>query len=95
MDAKALLGDLQSLGFTPILAKPEMGKEVGRRRASKDTCLKKERLRSIVTPKKVGEGLKQRRELNKSRSGWKLAWWGTTKKKKASHLLVLRGKHQY
>ena len=30
VDAKAL----QSLGFTPSLAKPEMGKEVGRRRAS-------------------------------------------------------------
>ena len=30
---KALQGDLQSLGFTPSLAKPEIGKEVGRRRA--------------------------------------------------------------
>ena len=26
MDAKALQDDLQSLGFTPSLAKPEMGK---------------------------------------------------------------------
>ena len=34
MDAKALQDDLQSLGFTPSLAKPEMGKEVGRRRAA-------------------------------------------------------------
>ena len=33
VDAKALLDDLQSLGFTPSLANPEMGKEVGRRRA--------------------------------------------------------------
>ena len=33
MDAKALQDDLQSLGFTPSLAKPEIGKEVGRRRA--------------------------------------------------------------
>ena len=33
VDAKALQDDLQSLGFTPSLAKPEMGKEVGRRRA--------------------------------------------------------------
>ena len=33
MDAKALQDDLQSLGFTPSLAKPEMGKEVGTRRA--------------------------------------------------------------
>ena len=30
---KALQDDLQSLGFTPSLAKPEIGKEVGRRRA--------------------------------------------------------------
>ena len=29
VDAKALQDDLQSLGFTPSLAKPEMGKEVG------------------------------------------------------------------
>ena len=33
VDAKALQDDLQSLGFTPSLAKPEMGKEVGKRRA--------------------------------------------------------------
>ena len=33
MDAKALQDDLQSVGFTPSLAKPEIGKEVGRRRA--------------------------------------------------------------
>ena len=33
VDAKALQEDLQSLGFTQSLAKPEMGKEVGRRRA--------------------------------------------------------------
>ena len=30
MDAKALQDDLPSLGFTPSLAKPEIGKEVGR-----------------------------------------------------------------
>ena len=30
---KALQDDLQSLGFTPSLVKPEIGKEVGRRRA--------------------------------------------------------------
>ena len=30
VDAKALQDDLQSLGFTPSLAKPEIGKEVGR-----------------------------------------------------------------
>ena len=33
MDTKALQEDLQSLDFTPSLAKPEMEKEVGRRRA--------------------------------------------------------------
>ena len=33
VDAKALQDNLQSLGFTPSLAKPETGKEVGRRRA--------------------------------------------------------------
>ena len=34
VDAKALQEDLQSLGFTPSLAKPEMGKEAGRRRTA-------------------------------------------------------------
>ena len=34
VDAKALQDDLQNLGFTPSLAKPEIGKEVGRQRAS-------------------------------------------------------------
>ena len=33
VDAKALQDDLQSLGFTPSLAKSEMGKEVGIRSA--------------------------------------------------------------
>ena len=33
VDAKALQNNLQSLGFTSSLAKPEIGKEVGRRRA--------------------------------------------------------------
>ena len=61
---------------------------------SKDTCLEKERVRSKVTPRKVGVGLKRRRELSKRRLGWRLAWWGSTEKK-ASHLLGLRGRHQY
>ena len=34
-------------------------------------------------------------ELNKKRWGWRLAWWGSNEKKKASHLLGLRGRHQY
>ena len=32
---------------------------------SEDTCLEKERVRSKVTPRKVGVGLKRRREFNK------------------------------
>ena len=59
-----------------------------------NTCLEKERVRSKVTPKEVGVGLKRRRELSKRRLGWRLAWWGSTKKE-ASHLLGLRGRHQY
>ena len=46
MDAKALQDDLEwCLGFTPCLAKPEIGKEVGRRRArSKDKKVKRVRV---------------------------------------------------
>ena len=62
---------------------------------SEDTCLEKERVRSKVTPRKVGVGLKRRREPNRRRLGWRLAWWGSTEKKEASHLLGLRGRHQY
>ena len=40
---------------------------------SKDTCLEKERVRSKVTPRKVGVGLKRRRELSKRSLGWRLA----------------------
>ena len=43
---------------------------------SEDTCLKKERVWSKVTPRKVGVGLKRRREPSRRRWGWKLAWWG-------------------
>ena len=32
---------------------------------SEDTCLEKERMRSKMTPRKVGVGLKRRRESNK------------------------------
>ena len=62
---------------------------------SEDTCLEKERVRSKVTPRKVGVGLKQRREPSRRRLGWRSAWWGSTEKKDASHLLGLRGRHQY
>ena len=60
----------------------------------KDTCLEKERVRSKVTPRKVGVGLKRRREPSWRRLGWRLAWWGSTEKNEASHLLELRGRHQ-
>ena len=36
---------------------------------SEDTCLEKERVRLKVTPRKVGVGLKWRRELNKRSLG--------------------------
>ena len=62
---------------------------------SEDTCLEKERVRSKVTPRKVIVRLKRRREPSKRRLGWKLAWWRSTEKKEASHLLRLRGRHQY
>ena len=62
---------------------------------SEDTYLEKERVRSKVTPRKVVVGLKQNRELNKKRCDWRLAWWGSTEKKEASHLLGLRGRHQH
>ena len=59
---------------------------------SEDTCLEKEIVRSKVTPRKVGVGLKRRREPSRRRLGWRLAWWGSTEKE-ASHLLGLRGRH--
>ena len=62
---------------------------------SENACLEKERVRSKVTPRKVGVGLKRRREPSRRRLGWRLAWWGSTEKKEASHLLGLRGRHQY
>ena len=62
---------------------------------SEDTGLEKERVRSKVTPRKVEVGLKRRREPSRRRLGWRLAWWGSTKTKEASHLLGLRGRHQY
>ena len=45
-------------------------------------------------PKKSWMGLKQRREPSRRRLGLMLAWWGSTEKKEASHLLGLRGRHQ-
>ena len=40
---------------------------------SEDKCLEKERMCSKVTPRKVGVGLKRRRELSKRKLGWRLA----------------------
>ena len=40
---------------------------------SEDTCLEKEKVRSKVTPRKVGVGLKRRREPSRRRLGWRLA----------------------
>ena len=49
---------------------------------SEDTCLEKEKVRSNVTPRKAGVGLKRRSELNeKRRLSWRLAWWGSTEKR--------------
>ena len=62
---------------------------------SEDTCLEKERVRSKVIPREVGVGLKRRREPSKRRLDWRLAWWGSTEKKEASHFVGLRGRHQY
>ena len=62
---------------------------------SKDTYLEKERVWSKVTPRKVEVGLKRRQEPSRRRLGWRLAWWGSTEKKEASHLFGLRGRHQY
>ena len=58
---------------------------------SEETGLEKERVQSKVTPRKVGVELKWRRELSRRR----LAWWGSTENKEASHLLGFRGRHQY
>ena len=62
---------------------------------SEDTCLEKERVRSKVTARKIGVGLKRMQDLSKRRLGWRLAWSGFTEKKETLHLLGLRGRHQY
>ena len=59
---------------------------------SEDTCLEKERVRSKVTPRKIGVGLKRRWELNKRGLGWRLAWWGSTEKKRP-HICSDREEH--
>ena len=54
-----------------------------------DTCLEKERVLSKVTPRKVGVGLKWRREPSERR----LAWWGSTEKE-GGLTLTLCGLHR-
>ena len=39
--------------------------------------------------------MKRSRQLNKRKLGWRLAWWGSNEKMEDSHLLGLRGRHQY
>ena len=34
-------------------------------------------------------------KLNKKKGSGRLAWWGSTKKKKASHFFGLKGRHRY
>ena len=60
---------------------------------SEDTCLEKERVWSKVTLRKVGLGLKRRREPSRRRLGWRLDWWESTEKE-VSHLPGLRGRQQ-
>ena len=50
-------------------------------------------MRSKETPRKVG--VQAERELNRKMWGGSLAWWGSTEKKEAPHLLGLRAIHQY
>ena len=52
---------------------------------SEHTCLKKERVRSKVTPRKVGVRLRRRKEFNKRRRSWRFAWRASTEKKETSH----------
>ena len=52
-------------------------------------------MQSKVAARKVGVGSKRRREPSRARLGLKLAWWWSIEKKEASHLVELRGRHQY
>ena len=59
---------------------------------SEDTCLEKERVRSKMTPRKVGVGLKRRRESSSRRFGWRLAWWGSTQKNRGLRFAQIESK---
>ena len=76
MDAKALLKDLESVGFTPNLAKPEMGKELdGRHRArSYDHRAKGARVTSMggrkASEKRSGKGENTRQPVMARLATW-------------------------
>ena len=55
----------------------------------------KERVRSKVTPKKVGVGLNLRGALRRESLGIKLAWYGSMLKKEDSHLEGLRARRHF
>ena len=46
-------------------------------------------------PKKSWSGVETEAEPSRRRLGWRLAWWGSTEKNEALHLLGSRGRHQY
>ena len=84
MDAKALLDNLQSLGFTPSLAKSEMRKEVGRRR----TRSYDERVKSVRVTRRGGKEASERRsglgeDERQPVMARLAAWW------RRSHLVIL------
>ena len=66
------------------------------RRGGKETSVRFRKGKSAVEgdPKKSWSGLKRRWELSKGRLAQRLAYWGFTEKED-SHLLGLRGRHQY
>ena len=66
-----------------------MWEKLGLQRSS---CFEKERVRSKVTPRKVGVGLKRRREPSRRRLGWRFAWWGSIVFDNLSNLVIVIGK---
>ena len=53
---------------------------------SEDTCLEKERVRSKVTPRKVGVGLKRRREPSRRKLGLKIRLVGDPLRRGRPHI---------
>ena len=56
---------------------------------------RKEKIVVKGDPKKSWSGIETEVGVEEEEVGWRLAWWGSTEKKEASHLLGLRGRHQY